>query len=57
MRAREVAAALGIAKSTLYNWIGAGQFPAPIHVGEKCSRWRRSEVDAWIDSLPRRAVE
>lgn len=30
-----------------YKLIGAGQFPKPIKLG-RSSRWRRSEVEAWM---------
>ena len=48
----EVLAIVGVSKSTLYKWINADIFPAPVRLGERVSRWREAEVAAWIESLP-----
>jgi prophage regulatory protein len=49
---REVAAAVGITRSTIYARIAAGTFPAPRRVGPGTVRWRESDIQAWIDALP-----
>lgn len=48
----EVLAIVGAPRSTLYEWIAADLFPAPVRVGKRGSRWRAAEVVAWIESLP-----
>jgi prophage regulatory protein len=54
IRAPEVLAALGdISRSTLYKMVRQGVFPAPRRLGPRCSVWKASEVQAFID---RRAV-
>lgn len=40
---------LPISRSTLYAWIAAGKFPAPIKLGPRVSAWRASDVMAFID--------
>ena len=53
IRRAEVLRRIGIANATLYRWIKAGRFPAPIEVGPLAVRWWESEVDAWLASRPR----
>lgn len=50
IRAPEVLAALGdISRSTLYKMVRQGVFPAPRRLGPRCSVWKASEVQAFID--------
>jgi prophage regulatory protein len=43
-----VSAITGLPSSTLYRKVAAGEFPAPIKLGESASGWLLSEVEAWI---------
>lgn len=52
LRLEEVLAIVGVSKSALYQWIEEGLFPAPVRVGKRGSRWRASEVAAWVEALP-----
>lgn len=38
-----------ITASTLYKGIKTGRFPGPIKLGPGTSRWRRSEILAFLD--------
>ena len=42
----------GLPKSTLYDYIAAGTFPAPVKLSEdgRSVAWRESQVRAWIES-------
>ena len=40
----------GLSRSTLYDQIKKGQFPAPLRISERSSGWRASEVEQWIAS-------
>jgi prophage regulatory protein len=40
----------GLPASTLYRKVAAGEFPAPVKLGEAASGWLLSEVEAWIDA-------
>ncbi|WP_230463719.1 helix-turn-helix transcriptional regulator [Burkholderia ubonensis] len=42
--------AVGVSKSTLYAWIAANQFPAPVRLGPRAVGWRESDVSAWLAS-------
>ena len=48
IRASEIAARLGVARPTIYDWVEAGLFPPPIHLGPRVVAWIRSEFEAWI---------
>ena len=43
----------GLGTSTLYRWIRAGSFPAPLKIGGKSVRWRANEIEAWLGRCPR----
>ena len=54
LRMRAVAAKLGIARSTIYDWLNAKSprhdpaFPKPYPLGKQSVGWLESEVDEWI---------
>ncbi len=50
LRRRQVEARTGLARSTIYDRIKAGTFPAPISLGEKAVGWIESEIDAWLNT-------
>lgn len=54
LRPREVARLLGISLSTLWNWSRLGRLPRPIAVGPHATAWRLSEIQQFIDGLPRK---
>lgn len=49
----------GVSKSTLYAWVRAGEFPAPIPLTPGGSRvaFLESAVNAWIQQRSQRAAE
>lgn len=48
LRRKQVEARTGLSRSTIYDRIKAGTFPAPVSLGEKAVGWIESEVDAWL---------
>jgi prophage regulatory protein len=36
--------------STLYYFISEGTFPKPVKLGKRTVAWKKSKVDAWIES-------
>ena len=52
LKVDEIALICGMSKSTIYRRVADGSFPAPIRVGVRAARWRRSEINQWIESLP-----
>ena len=50
IRRPELEAMTGLPKSTLYDYLQAGTFPAPVKLSASSVAWRLSEVEAWIES-------
>ena len=50
LRLTQVEDMTGFKKSYLYREKNAGRFPEPVKIGTT-SRWKESEVKAWIDSF------
>lgn len=48
LRRKQVEARTGLSRSTLYAYIGAGQFPAPVALGARAVGWVEAEIDAWL---------
>lgn len=53
LRIYEVLDRVGLSKSTLWRYIGEGEFPPPIKLGPRASGWIEQEIDDWIASRPR----
>ena len=45
----EVTAELKVGRSFIYKRIKTGEFPKPIHLSPKATRWRRRDIEEWID--------
>jgi prophage regulatory protein len=43
--------------STVYKMLAKNRFPQPVRLGPQIVRWRESEIDQWIESLPRVGAE
>lgn len=52
LRRQEVEQIAGFNKSTLYDFIRQGRFPAPVRVGARAVRWRETDILRWLDGLP-----
>lgn len=50
VRRPEVCDMTGLPKSTLYDYLQAGTFPAPVRLSARSVAWKLFEVQAWIDS-------
>nr|WP_314558022.1 AlpA family transcriptional regulator [uncultured Pseudomonas sp.] len=48
IRLKEVMDSTGLARSTIYKYVGEGTFPKPVSLGERCVGWVDSEVQDWI---------
>ena len=56
IRLREVVTRIGLSRSTVYEKIASGEFPAPVALGGRRVGWKETEVDDWIESRPRVAM-
>lgn len=50
LRRKQVEARTGLARSTIYQHVRAGTFPAPISLGAKSVGWIEAEVNAWLEA-------
>lgn len=46
----QVVMLLGISERKIWSMVSAGGFPAPKKI-DRLTRWRRSDVDKWVESL------
>jgi len=49
LRLPQVIARTGLSRSTIYEYITLGMFPAPIKAGKRASVWLESEVLLWMN--------
>ena len=59
--AHQILASMPFSRASLYNWSHGGSFPTPIKTGRSRYRWRRSDVNQWLEErglepLPSREV-
>ncbi|QBX35110.1 AlpA family phage regulatory protein [Paracoccus liaowanqingii] len=55
-RLPRVTATIGMGRSWVYSAVSQGRFPAPVRLGTRAIGWKRSDVQAWLDSRQRRAL-
>lgn len=48
LRVADAAKYLGIARSTLYERVKAGEICKPMKIGERAAGWRQSTLDAYL---------
>ena len=54
---QQVEKILGIRRSTVYKWIRLGKLINPIQLSPGAVRWRKSELEDWINSQPKATGE
>jgi prophage regulatory protein len=52
----EVERLTGLRKSAIYLRVARGDFPAPLVISSRCSRWHAHEIQAWVEALPRKGA-
>lgn len=48
LKMQTVTQATGLSSATIYRKTAAGEFPDPVRLGTRCTRWRAADVRAWI---------
>lgn len=48
LRLDEVIKKTGLSRSSIYKYISAGQFPKPVHLGERTVAWVEGEIEDWL---------
>lgn len=47
---RQVGARIGRSKSWIHAAIKRGEFPAASRISTRCTRWKSTDVDRWIEA-------
>lgn len=55
LKLSDVTRKAGVGSTWIYDKMKVGAFPPPIRLGERCVRWRESDIDAWISGLSEKA--
>jgi prophage regulatory protein len=53
LRIHEVEDRVGVTRSTIARWEKAGKFPARRQLGRGAIGWLETEINEWLQSLPR----
>jgi len=48
-RLSDVMQRTGVSRSTIYNWIDTGTFPAPKRLGQRILVWSEADVESWLE--------
>ncbi len=48
LRVATVIAITGLSSATVYRKVATGEFPEPIRLGARCTRWHAASVRAWL---------
>jgi len=48
LKIQTVVAVTGLSESTIYRKVAAGEFPAPVKDGPRCTRWVAGKVQNWL---------
>lgn len=48
LRVRTVSHATGLSVASLYRKLAAKEFPEPVRLGKRCTRWKAADVRDWI---------
>jgi prophage regulatory protein len=46
----------GLCRSSIYEGVAAGTFPAPVKIGVRAVGWRESDLMAWVQSRQKRST-
>ena len=55
LRMQEITGRLGLARSTVYKLIQAGEFPPPIKLTRRTSAWREADIEAFLSARESRS--
>lgn len=50
LRLNEVSQRVGLGRSSIYEFVKKKRFPAPVKLSSHCTRWRESDIAAWIST-------
>lgn len=50
LRLKQVQAQTGLGRSSIYNLIGDGDFPAPVKITKRAVAWPQQSINDWVAS-------
>ncbi len=50
LRLPDVIDRVGFSRSTIYDFVSKGRFPAPVRIGIRAVGWLESEIEAWVQT-------
>lgn len=53
LRLRDVQEITGLTAPAIAKFVTTGYLPKPVRIGTKAKRWRLSEINEWIENLPK----
>ena len=51
LRLPDVIDRVGFSRSTIYEFVSKGRFPAPVRIGIRAVGWLDSDINDWINQL------
>ncbi|MBW2187062.1 MAG: AlpA family phage regulatory protein [Deltaproteobacteria bacterium] len=51
LRIKQLLEIVPLGKSTVWKLVAEGKFPQPIKLSERCTAWRESDIQQWMDKL------
>ena len=48
LKMQTVCSAVGLSSATIYRKVATGDFPEPVRLGARCTRWKSGCVQAWL---------
>lgn len=57
IRMKQLVKKVGLCKATLYNIVKKGELPRQLHIGQRATGRRRSEVLAWMEQREGRSTD
>ena len=48
LKVQTVCAVVGLSSPTIYRKVATGDFPEPVRLGARCTRWKSGDVQVWL---------
>ena len=48
LKIQTVSTVTGLSASSIFRKLAAGEFPLPVRLGARCTRWKSASVRAWM---------
>ena len=57
LTAADVAELFGVSKRTISIWLKAGKFPQPLRFNLRNLRWRRSDIESFVNDMVEQSTQ